>query len=179
MVAVADRPDFTAATELAQWGGWPALQELGESEDPFEVAAVGGSWRPKDRHFGVLLDGRPVAHAGSVVAPVEAGGRRFEVAGIGGVLVAPRWRGHGLARAVVAAALDAARADGLGYAMLFCLPDRAPLYAHLGWTALPGPVTAEQPAGPEAVRLGAMWTGLAPGARWPGDGTVRLHSLPF
>ncbi|WP_033218844.1 GNAT family N-acetyltransferase [Kitasatospora phosalacinea] len=174
-----ERQEFTRAVELDDWGGWPALQELGESEDPFEVAAVGGIWRPKDRHFGVLLDGRVVAHSGSVVAPVEVGGRRFEVAGIGGVLVSPRRRGHGLARAVVTAALDAARADGLELAMLFCLPDRAPLYARLGWTALPGPVTAEQPTGPEAVRLGAMWTGLVPGAVWPEGGEVRLHSLPF
>ncbi|MFB7946696.1 GNAT family N-acetyltransferase [Kitasatospora phosalacinea] len=176
---MADRLGFAAAAELAEWGGWPALQELGESADPFEVAAVGGVWRPKDRHFGVLLDGRVVAHSGLVVAPVEVGGRRFEVAGIGGVLVSPHWRGHGLARAVVAAALDAARADGLEFAMLFCLPDRAPLYARLGWAALPGPVTAEQPEGPEAVRLGAMWTGLVPGALWPEGGAVRLHSLPF
>ncbi|BAJ26761.1 MULTISPECIES: GNAT family N-acetyltransferase [Kitasatospora] len=173
------RPDFTAAAELAEWGGWPALQELGEAADPFEVSAAGIAWRPKDRHVGVHLAGRLVAHAGFVVAPVEVGGRRFEVAGIGGVLVSPRWRGHGLARAVVGAALDAARADGLRFGLLFCLPDWAPLYARLGWTPLPGPVTADQPDGPAPVPLGAMWIGLAPGARWPEGGAVRLHSLPF
>ncbi|MEU3493350.1 GNAT family N-acetyltransferase [Kitasatospora cineracea] len=181
MTELTESQGFTAAAELAAaaWGGWPALQELGEAEDPFEVASVGGVWRPKDRHFGVHRDGRLVAHSGFVVAPVEVGGRRFEVAGIGGVLVSPHWRGHGLARAVVGAALDAARADGLEYAMLFCLPDRAPLYAHLGWTALPDPVTADQPEGPVAVALGAMWLGLVPGARWPEGGPARLRSLPF
>ncbi len=77
--------DFAPAAELtAEWGGRPALQALGESADPFELAAVPGTWRPKDRHFGVHRDGRLVAHAGFVVAPVEVGGRRFEVAGIGG-----------------------------------------------------------------------------------------------
>ncbi|WP_282204824.1 GNAT family N-acetyltransferase [Kitasatospora fiedleri] len=86
------------------------------------------------------------------------------------MLVSPHWRGHGLARAVVAAALDAARADGLELAMLFCLPDRAPLYARLGWTPLPGPVTADQPDGPAPVALGAMWTALVPGAAWPAAG---------
>ncbi|MFJ5228926.1 GNAT family N-acetyltransferase [Kitasatospora sp. NPDC088391] len=169
----------SAAVELATWG-WPEVRALGGgAADPFEVGVLPVTWRPKDRHFGVRRGGRVVAHAGLVTAPVEVGGRRFEVAGVGGVIVDPGWRGQGLARIAVAGALDAARADGLGLALLFCLPDRAPLYARLGWTALPDPVTADQPDGPAPVPLGAMWTAVAAGARWPDGGPARLHSLPF
>ncbi|WP_073810033.1 GNAT family N-acetyltransferase [Kitasatospora sp. CB01950] len=173
-----DMQEFTAATELADWG-WPETRALGGgSDDPFEAASLGGTWRPKDRHFGVWHEGRVVAHAGSVVAPVEVGGQRFDVVGIGGVIVDPALRGRGLARLAVAGALDAARADGLDRALLFCLPDRAPLYTRLGWFPLPDPVTADQPDGPTPVPVGGMWKPLVPGADWP-DGPVRLHSLPM
>ncbi|MFJ8441683.1 GNAT family N-acetyltransferase [Kitasatospora griseola] len=172
-----DTPEFTTA-ELAD-RGWPEVQALGGgAADPFETGSLNVTWRPKDRHFGVWHEGRVVAHAGFVVAPVEVGGQRFDVAGIGGVIVDAAMRGHGLARLAVTGALDAARADGLDRALLFCLPDRAPLYAHLGWLPLPDPVTADQPEGPAAVPIGAMWKPLTPEAGWP-EGPVRLHSLPM
>ncbi|MGW4379498.1 GNAT family N-acetyltransferase [Kitasatospora sp. NPDC004531] len=173
-----DAPEFAPATELADWG-WPDVRALGGgSDDPFETGSFDVTWRPKDRHFGVRHQGRVVAHAGFVVAPVEVAGERFDVAGIGGVIVDPALRGHGLARLAVTGALDAARADGLDRALLFCLPDRTPLYARLGWFPLPEPVVADQPAGPAPVPLGAMWTPLTADAAWP-DGPVRLHSLPM
>ncbi|RKE17645.1 GNAT family N-acetyltransferase [Streptomyces sp. TLI_171] len=168
----------SAAVELAEWGR-PEVQALGGgADDPFETGALGVTWRPEDRHFGVRREGRVVARAGLLTVPVEAGGRRFDVAGIGGVIVDPHWRGHGLARTAVAGALDAARADGLDLALLFCLPDRGPLYARLGWSPLPDPVTADQPDGPAPVPIGAMWIPIMPGAAWPA-GPVRLHSLPM
>ncbi|MFD8599694.1 GNAT family N-acetyltransferase [Kitasatospora sp. NPDC059646] len=172
-----DAQQFTVA-ELADWGP-PEIRALaGGAADPFGTGPLGVTWRPKERHFGVRHEGRVVAHAGFVVVPVEVGGQRFEVAGVGGVLVDPALRGRGLARVAVTGALDAARADGLDRALLFCFPDRAPLYARLGWLALPGPVTADQPEGPVPVPLGAMWKPLSPGTGWPA-GPVRLHSLPM
>ncbi|MFF0295199.1 GNAT family N-acetyltransferase [Kitasatospora sp. NPDC004615] len=173
-----DTPEFTAAAELADWG-WPDVLALGGgAADPFETSSYGVTWRPKDRHFGVWHEGRVVAHAGLAVGTVEVGGQRFDVAGVGGVIVETSLRGHGLARLAVTGVLDAARADGLDRALLFCLPSRAPLYTRLGFLPLPEPVTADQPAGPAPVPLGAMWKPLTPGADWPA-GPVRLHSLPM
>ncbi|KDN87304.1 GNAT family N-acetyltransferase [Kitasatospora cheerisanensis] len=173
-----DVEQFAAATELAEWGPAEIRALAGGADDPFGTGPLGGTWRPKDRHFGVRHEGRVVAHAGFVVVPVEVGGQRFEVAGLGGVLVDPALRGRGLARIAVTGALNAARADGLDRALLFCFPDRSPLYARLGWHALPEAVTADQPDGPAPVPLGAMWKPLSPGVAWPA-GPVRLRSLPM
>ncbi|MDN3023475.1 GNAT family N-acetyltransferase [Streptomyces sp. S.PB5] len=134
--------------------------------------------RDKDVHFGVRERGRLVAHAGLVEAPVEVGERRLRVAGLGGVIVAPGMRGRGLARAVVNAAVEHARGTGAEFGLLFCLPDRVPLYRRLGWRELEGGMRVEQPGGVIAHPLHTMWTPLAEDAVWP-DGPARLRSLPM
>ncbi|MET8169369.1 GNAT family N-acetyltransferase [Streptomyces sp. NPDC005329] len=89
------------------------LDEIsGEGPDPFEVAEFGLTWRPKDHHFGIRAGNRLVAHAGLTTVPVSAGGHHLRVAGLGGVIVAPHLRGHGLARSVVTAAMEHARGQG-------------------------------------------------------------------
>ncbi|MEV4561035.1 GNAT family N-acetyltransferase [Kitasatospora sp. NPDC049285] len=170
--------EFSPAVELAGWG-WEQVHALGGGvADPFETGTTNLVWRPKEQHYGVRSGDRVVAHAGYVVVPVEVGGVRFDVAGIGGVIVSPDVRGQGLARTAVDAALAGARAAGLDLALLFCLPDRASLYRRLGWTPITEPVTVEQPAGPTVMPIHAMWTAVTPGGSWPG-GPVRLHSLPM
>ncbi|MBC2878302.1 MULTISPECIES: GNAT family N-acetyltransferase [Streptomyces] len=151
---------------------------FGDTPDPFGVGAVGMTWRPKDEHFGVRWDGRLVAHAGLVDLPLTAGGVRMDVAGLGGVAVAPGMRGRGLARRVVSAAMDDARSRGFSFGLLFCLPDRVGLYERLGWHPVADEVEVEQPDGPRVMPLRTLWTGLRAGAAWP-PGPVRLHSLPM
>ncbi|MFF7456412.1 GNAT family N-acetyltransferase [Kitasatospora sp. NPDC008115] len=160
--------------------GYEPAEIFGDTPDPFGVDAWGITWRRKEHHVGIREepDGRLVAHAGLVVLPVSAGGRRTDVVGLGGVAVAADRRGRGLARAVVEGALDRARGLGPGAAILFCRPDVAGLYARLGWRPLEGPVEVEQPAGPVEMPLRTMWFPLHEGARWPA-GAVRLHSLPM
>ncbi|MCX4758448.1 GNAT family N-acetyltransferase [Kitasatospora purpeofusca] len=153
---------------------------LGDGPDPFQVAEHGMVWRPKDLHFGIRSepDGRLVAHAGLVVLPVSIDGSPTELVGLGGVAVAADLRGHGLARTVVDGALAHARTLGPRLAVLFCRPDKAELYARLGWQPLAGPVEVEQPTGPAVMPLRTMWFPLHDGARWP-EGALRLHSLPM
>ncbi|MES5819456.1 GNAT family N-acetyltransferase [Streptomyces sp. RG80] len=134
--------------------------------------------RDKDVHFGVRSEGRLVAHAGLVEVDVEVGERRLRVAGLGGVVVAPGMRGHGLARLVVDTAVAHARGTGAEFGLLFCLPDRVPLYERLGWRVLPGGMRVEQPGGVIDHPLRTMWTPLAEGAAWP-EGAARLRSLPM
>ncbi|MEV6976627.1 GNAT family N-acetyltransferase [Kitasatospora sp. NPDC093806] len=152
-----------------------------DTPDPFGVAEWGMVWRPKEHHFGIREaqpDGRLLAHAGLVVLPLSAGGRRMDVVGVGGVAVASDQRGRGLAREVVNGALDHARVLGPEFAILFCRPDVSGLYARLGWQFVEAAVEVEQPAGPAVMPLRTMWFPLVDGARWP-EGAVRLHSIPM
>ncbi|WP_258314652.1 GNAT family N-acetyltransferase, partial [Streptomyces sp. Act143] len=114
---------------------------------------------------------------GPVDGTVAAGREPFPVAGLGGVVVAPDLRGRGLARLVVAAAAHA-RGTGAEFGLLFCLPDRVPLYRRLGWRESADGMRVEQPGGVVAHPLRTMWLPLAEGAVWP-SGPARLHSLPM
>ncbi|MFC5666593.1 GNAT family N-acetyltransferase [Kitasatospora misakiensis] len=156
------------------------IEIFGDEPDPSRIAEYGMVWRPKDIHFGIRAerDGRLVAHAGLVVLPVSIGGRRAELIGLGAVAVAADLRGRGLARTVVDGALAHARGLGPRFAILFCRPDKAELYARLGWQPLTGPVEVDQPTGPAVMPLRTMWYPLHEGARWSGE-ALRLHSLPM
>lgn len=152
----------------------------GDEHDPFDAAAVELEFRGKERHVALADAGRLVASAGLTRAQVEVAGERFEVAGIGGVIVAASRRGEGLARRVVELALDrAAAADGSPqFALLFCHPDRSGLYDRLGFSVIEEPVRVGQPGGFATMTQLAMWRALRGGAEWP-PGPVTVHGLPF
>ncbi|MFK0295347.1 GNAT family N-acetyltransferase [Streptomyces sp. NPDC090442] len=151
---------------------------LGDGPDPFGVDSAGLTWLPKEEHFGIRLGDRLVAHAGLRRLPLVLGGAETSVIGVGGVAVAPDVRGRGLARRVVAAALDHARTMGPPHALLFCRPPLVALYARLGWREVREEVRVEQPTGPVVMPLRTMWTPLRDGATWP-PGPVRLLSAPM
>ncbi|WP_329389708.1 GNAT family N-acetyltransferase [Streptomyces sp. NBC_01351] len=152
---------------------------LGDGDDPFGVAATGLTWLPKEEHFGIRHGDRLVAHAGLLRLPVAIGDVRTEVVGVGGVAVAPDRQGQGLARLVVTAALDHARAMGPDHALLFCRAPLVPLYERLGWLPLDEDVLVEQPeARLVTMPLRTMVTPLRDNAYWPSN-PVRLFSLPM
>ncbi|WP_346090114.1 GNAT family N-acetyltransferase [Streptomyces erythrogriseus] len=156
-----------------------SLREIvGDDRDPFEVSALGLTWRPKEQHFGIRANNRLVAHAGWVAVPVSVAGTTLQVAGLGGVIVAPELQGRGLARLVVSAAMAQASAQGLQFGLLFCRPDRVPVYRKMGWTPLPTDVVVQQPGGNLTMPLPTMWTSLGAAVPWP-PGAVRLLSLPM
>jgi len=154
--------------------------ELHDGEqNPFESAHLGISWEDHERRLVIRDDGRMIACAGLIVAPVEVAGERFDVVGFGGVIVTRTRRGQGLARRVMEAAI--ARSEELGpqRGLLFCRPDRAGLYAGLGFDTLEVPVEVGQLDDKRAAMpLDTMWRPLQPGATWP-DGPVSLPGLPF
>ncbi|MEU5212467.1 GNAT family N-acetyltransferase [Streptomyces sp. NPDC020742] len=165
-------------TRLSRYSKTEQDEILGAGPDPFGVAGTGLTWLPKEEHFGIRRDGRLVAHAGLLPLPLSIGGTPTQVVGLGGVAVAPDQRGQGLARHVVAAALEHARTLGPRYALLFCRPPLIALYQRLGWHTVDSPVEVEQPSGPVEMPLATLWAPLHPGAPWP-PGPVRLHSLPM
>ncbi|QCX81685.1 Acetyltransferase (GNAT) family protein [Streptomyces sp. YIM 121038] len=166
------------AVRLAEYTHAHQNEILGDGPDPFGVDDTGLTWLPKEEHFGVRLDGRLVAHTGVLRLPIAIGDTTTEVVGIGGVAVAPDVRGRGLARTVVAAALDHARTMGPHHGLLFCRPPLVALYERLGWRALDQDVHVEQADGPVVMPLRTMWTPLRDGADWP-PGEVRLLSYPM
>ncbi|MER5935280.1 GNAT family N-acetyltransferase [Streptomyces sp. NPDC002054] len=167
-----------AVVRLAKYTKADLAEILGAGDDPFGVAHTGLTWLPKNVHFGIRREGRLVAHTGLLRLPLSVGGVESEVMGVGGVAVAPDLRGQGLARRVVAAALDHARTMGPRHGLLFCRPPLVSLYRRLGWRPLTGDVQVEQPTGPVLMPLRTMWTPLHEGADWPA-GPVRLLSLPM
>ena len=170
--------------EIVEIGRLTAIQRLdleGDEPDPFDVASLGPlDSRPKDIHM-VLPgdDGRLVASVGMLTAEVEVGGAdRFDVVGIGGVIVAPDHRGRGLVRLVLSAALQRAATLGPDVAMLFCHERLAGLYEKAGFLTIPPPVRVMQETSIIEMPQQAMWRGLRNGAQWP-PGRVLVRGLPF
>jgi ribosomal protein S18 acetylase RimI-like enzyme len=94
------------------------------------------------------------------------------------VIVNAAFRGRGLARRIVEAALARAQTLGPAFALLFCHPDRVGLYRRLGFSELDVEVMVEQPDGRAVMTQRTMWRPLHEHATWPA-GPVVLHGLPF
>ncbi|MFD9324136.1 GNAT family N-acetyltransferase [Streptomyces sp. NPDC060053] len=168
-----------AAVRLLQYTRAEQDEILGGGDDPFGVAATGLRWLSKEDHFGVRQGDRLVAHAGLLRLSVSVDDIETQVVGVGGVAVAPDVRGQGLARLVIAAALEHARTMGPRHAILFCRPPLVPLYQRLGWHPLDEDVRVEQPENRlVTMPLRTMVTPLHDHAHWP-SGPVRLFSLPM
>lgn len=169
--------------ELVELAGDHTAAEGAELHDgeanAFESVDLGIHWQDPERRLVIRDHGRMIASAGLLVAPVEVHAATFDVVGFGGVMVTRARRGEGLARRVMEAAIARAAELGPQRGLLFCRPDRAGLYAKLGFTKLDVPVNVGQPEGERAdMPLDAMWRPLGPGVTWPG-GPVRLPGLPF
>src|SRR5437588_2603693 len=135
----------------------------GGEQNPFEVGDLPLRFQPKQHHMALQDDdGTLVASAGIVVAEAQVGEERFSVVGVGGVIVRRPFRGRGLAREVVEAALMRARELGPSFALLFCLESRVGLYRRLGFAEVEGEVRVRQPEGYEVMPLQTMWRALRP-----------------
>jgi predicted N-acetyltransferase YhbS len=154
--------------------------ELHDGEvNAFESVHLGMSWDDHERRIVLVDDGRMIACAGLVIAPVRVGGIAFDVVGVGGVIVTHSRRGEGLARRVMEGALARAAQLGPAFALLFCRPDRAGFYTKLGFVKVAEPVEVGQPEGARrAMPLDTMWRPLRAGATWPA-GPVDVPGLPF
>jgi predicted GNAT family N-acyltransferase len=169
--------------ELRELAGDHTADERAELHDgevnAFESAHLGIYWEDHERRIVLYEDGRMIACAGLLVAPVSVGGETFDVVGVGGVIVTHSRRGQGLARLVMDGALRRAAELGPEFALLFCRPDRAGFYAKLGFVRVSEPVQVGQPDDKRVTMpLETMWRPLRAGAAWP-PGPVDLPGLPF
>jgi GNAT superfamily N-acetyltransferase len=147
---------------------------------PYGEAPADLLWRRKS-DFVVAYDGeRPIGHAAVISVEISSPiSGLLEVAGLGSVLVAPSYRGRGIGSQLVQQAFEMVRERGLSWMLLLCLDMRVSFYERLGWRALPGPVTVEQP-GPVRVDLpvGIRMMAFGPEAEWL-SAAIDVLGLPF
>lgn len=153
-------------------------QKLGPGPDPFGMQAHPLSWREKDWHFFLDVDGEPVCHVGVLRHDVLVDGVSVPVAGLGGVITEPGFQGRGFAQRLLREATsfmtDELDAD---FGFLFCLPRLVPFYERLGWHTLPRPILIEQAGGALESPVEVMVLPLRD-RPWP-PGRVETQSLPW
>ena len=103
----------------------------------------------------------------------------MHVAALASVAVTAAHRGRGHGSRIVQIATDAARANGRGWAVLFCSPPRQDFYRRLGWRPLEGqllvgPPAAAQPVDPAEDAVMALPLTRAAADQWPAWRTARI-----
>ena len=146
--------------------------------NPFGVAHLGLSWRPKDVHLVLELDGQPVSHVGLLRHEIRTATRSLRLAGFGGVITVPEAQKRGYASKLMQHATHLALTEWAQDAgLLFCLPELLPFYEGLGWREIQHAVLIDQPSGqipapiPVMVYPAKAGTGL--------DSPSVLDSLPW
>lgn len=108
------------AEYLDAFGPWHPAQPYGYAGHDVHVLAREGS--------------RLVGHVGWARRRIDVGGTEIAIAGVGGVLVADRARGHGLGRRLLSECAASIRASGyVDFGFLGCRESVVPFYRACGW----------------------------------------------
>lgn len=135
-------------------------------------------WATPDWHLLADCDGQLVCHLAVTERHATASGQPVHLAGIGGVMTPPSFRGKGLAGTLMRHAAEFMR-DTLRveFGLLLCSHDLLPLYTRLGWHHVPGPLVFAQTTGNETWEEEVMI--LPCGDRpWP-PGAIDLAGPPW
>lgn len=147
-VIVRQTPELSAEEQQRLFGWAP---------NPFGVAHLGLSWRPKDLHLLLDLNGLPVSHVGVLRHEVRSSTRSLRLAGFGGVVTVPEAQKRGYASQLMQHATHLALTDWSQDAgLLFCLPALLPYYERLGWRQIQHSVLIDQPSGRIPAPIPAM-----------------------
>ena len=153
-------------------------QLFGWGENIFGVESLNLRWRPKDLHFLLYSDSRPVSHVGVLKHVVSVAGQPRAIGGVGGVVTVPEAQKTGCARRLMEHAAEFFQREWKVEAgLLFCLKKLEPYYEALGWQTVAGPVLIEQPNGQIDSPLRVMILPLR-GQSWSHE-TIELRSLPW
>lgn len=147
---------------------------------PLALPADSYHWTAPTWSVLVKVDLRVVAHAGITYRVIQVDDLRVPVAGIGGVMTLPEWRGHGYARAVLANATAFAGVQlWAPFALAICPEEDTAFYQHLGWRVAEAPIWCEQPDGPvRLARERALYFACQGEADWP-SGPIHLAGAPW
>ena len=150
----------------------------GGEEDPSQTHSFHLKWRLTDKHFLVMEGEKPICHVGLLKHTIEVAGFPIPIAGIGGVLTRPEYRGKGYAlQAMQAAESFAFSQMGVDFVLLFCRPVLRRWYEHQGWEEVPGQVWVDRDEEIILLTLATM-VRCRGEQKWP-QGEIRLRSLPW
>jgi GNAT superfamily N-acetyltransferase len=181
-LAVCRFADVTA-DEMEEW------RRLQARAHPAGEERLGGelAWaklEPTDYFIRLHADGDLRACAWLTRRAVVVDEREAEVAGVRGVMTDPGYRRRGFGRIVMERAHDLIRSlDDCEFALLFSSVMAVPFYESLGWHAVYGPVTCDQPGGrinyterlPTALVMVRMKEDHTP----PPSGAIDVLGLPW
>ena len=171
-------------TDLEEW------KRLANAAHPPDEVRLGSDirWAELDPETDYLIrlwdQGELRSCAWVTQRTIDVSGRATRVAGIRGVVTHPDRRRRGYGRAVMERAHELMRSiAGPEFALLFSSVMAVPFYEKLGWLAVRGPVTCDQPDGridytetlPAAP---VMVLGLGRSVDLPA-GRVDVHGLPW
>lgn len=151
---------------------------FGWGENIFGVDDNKYTWRPKDLHIVLDVDGLAVSHVGLIDQTVKVAGQPVRVGGVGGVATNGEMHGRGYAQKTMRYAENFMCEEmKVKFGLLFCLDRLRPFYARQGWQLLHEPVEFDQPSGKMMSPLNVMVLPCG-GQVWPA-GAVDLCSLPW
>ena len=144
----------------------------------FGVESLKLRWRPKELHFLLYSDSKPVSHVGVLKHVVSVDGQPTAIGGVGGVVTVPEAQKRGYARRLMEHVAEFFQREWkVDAGLLFCFKELEPYYGALGWQTVTGPVLIEQPNGQIGSPLGVMILPLR-GQCWS-HRTIELRSLPW
>ena len=151
---------------------------FGWGENIFGIEDTKYTWRPKDIHIILDVEGKAASHVGLIDHTVNVAGTRVRVGGVGGVATNGLMHGRGYAQKTMRYAEKFMCEElKIEFGLLFCLDRLKPFYERQNWQLLHEPVEFDQPSGKMLSPLNVMV--LPCGEReWPA-GAVDLCSLPW
>ena len=144
------------------------------SPDPYGYM----EWSTNHWHVLVKVDGRYVSQVGIVERTGTVNGQPIKLGGIGGVGTLLEWRRRGLAQQAMERAAQFLRDElDVEFGLLICDQHMLPYYRKLGWQAVEGPLTFDQPQGKVTFPDVTM---VLPCTKkdWP-PGVIDLCGLPW
>jgi predicted GNAT family N-acyltransferase len=135
-------------------------------------------WSDVDWHILLSIDEKLVSHVEIVEREVRVAHVRIPLAGIGGVLTLPEWRGRGLAQAGMQKAQEFICEElGADFGLLMCDRETISFYSGLGWVEVKGPLVYDQPRG-KVYFDDAVMIFTCTGRTWP-EGIIELCGYPW
>jgi hypothetical protein len=151
---------------------------FGWGENIFGIEDSLYTWRPKDLHVVLDVEGQAASHVGLIDHAVNVAGNRVRVAGVGAVATNGSMHGRGYAQKTMRyAERFMCEEMKVEFGLLFCLNRLKPFYERQNWQLLQEPVEFDQPSGKMISPLNVMVLPCR-GQRWPA-GAVDLDSQPW
>jgi hypothetical protein len=151
---------------------------FGWGENIFGIEDDKYTWRPKDIHIILDVEGQPASHVGLIEQTVDVAGTLVRVGGVGAVVTNGSMHGLGLAQKTMRYAEKYMCEElNVEFGMLFCLDRLKPFYERQQWQLIREPVEFDQPSGKMISPLNVMVLPCK-GQTWPA-GAIDVRGLPW